>query len=155
MYRILNITFLLLAAIALLVEFAVFLFEHWFIDASLFLQLAFATLNLCLAILNPQSLRFWLKLRLWCAYIPYGLIVVVTIIEIILFSIQIDTEETSSASLVLFMTCLPVLLQGLTFVLYFRFLNKYTEQYYKYELRDRLRMQEELSYIDQESEQKE
>lgn len=82
----------MLAYLALLVQFAAFFFENWYLDACLFLQVAFVTLNLCIALLPPDSMQFWLDYRQLCVYIPYGLILCATLVELIVFGSVITSR---------------------------------------------------------------
>ena len=76
---------MVIAGLALLLEFSVFSSEHWFIDLCLFAQLTLVTINLCLNLLHPDTQVFWLKYRIWCVYIPFGIVIVLTILEFALF----------------------------------------------------------------------
>ena len=87
-----------LALCALILEIVVFSLAHWFIDLSLFLQLSFLTYNLCLVILNEDSQRFWLAHRIYSVYIPFGVISILTIVQIALsgslLRAQLDQQYT-------------------------------------------------------------
>ena len=145
-----------MALCALILEFVVFSLEHWFIDLSLFLQLSFLTLNLCLVILNSDSQKFWLVHRLYSVYIPFGLISILTIVQIAisgkLLREQLDQqytpEQQSERSLRMWLVLaqlipsVVILGQGFTFALYFKVLFTFRERHDKFEVIERLRMKE-------------
>lgn len=156
-----NTFFIVLSGIALLVEFAVFSFEHWFVDFCLFVNLSFVTLNLCLTVLNPESKRFWVQFRVYCAYAPFTIIVIITIIELIFFGSIVEdrlakeyTDEQREemnikliATLSLLVPSIPVILQGLTFSVYFKWLSDFDKAQRRYEIAERLRVQDQENLI--------
>jgi hypothetical protein len=44
---------MVLSGLAVLMEFSVFFFEHWFLALTISAQLALLTLNLCFSLLHP------------------------------------------------------------------------------------------------------
>ena len=87
-----NKLFIFLALLALIVEFSVFLFEHWYLSMCLFLQLSFLVLNLCLHLLHEDSLGFWLKYRIYLIYVPCIVITVVTLLELSLMGVLLQAK---------------------------------------------------------------
>jgi hypothetical protein len=159
-----NTLFIVLAFLSLLLEFVVFSFEHWFINICLFADLSFVTINLCLTVLNPESRRFWVKFRQYCAYLPFGITTVLTLVELVLFGSLIEEriaeeytpEERATrnirlyATMALLVPSIPVILQGLTFSVYFKWLSDYDKAQRRYEIADRLRRQDQEGLIDYE-----
>ena len=87
-----NTVFIVLSLISLLIEFASFSFLHWYLDLCIFYHLSFVTVNLCLTLLNPESQRFWLMHRWYCAYVPFGIMLLLTIIEVSVFGSIIEEK---------------------------------------------------------------
>ena len=87
-----NKLFIFLALLALIVEFSVFLFEHWYLSMCLFLQLSFLVLNLCLHLLHEDSLGFWFKYRIYMIYVPCVVITVLTLLELSLMGVLLQAK---------------------------------------------------------------
>ena len=90
--QIVNKLFIFLALLALIVEFSVFLFEHWYLSLCLFLQLSFLVLNLCIHLLHEDSLGFWYKYRNYLIYVPCMLITVLTLLELSLMGVLLQAK---------------------------------------------------------------
>ena len=82
----LNIVFLMLAFLALIYEMAVFSFCNWFTDVFLCAQIIFLTSNLCFLALHPDLQLPWLRYKIVTIYIPFGLEVISSIVEMALFN---------------------------------------------------------------------
>ncbi len=75
-----NAFFMVIAGLAVLLEFSVFFFEHWFLALSICAHLTLLTSNLCFMILYPSAQAEWLRLRLWATYLPLAAVTVITIV---------------------------------------------------------------------------
>ena len=84
-----------LGLVALIIEFAIFIFEHWYITVCLFLQLSFLVQNLCLHLLHEDSRHFWYKYRVYLIYAPFVLLTVLTLLELSLMGVLLKTKINS------------------------------------------------------------
>ena len=148
----LNKVFVFLGLVALIVEFAIFIFEHWYITVCLFVELSFLVLNLCLLILHEDSKQFWLKFRVLLIYVPFLVITVMTLLELSLMGVFLKAkinsmytpEEQAKNNSALYLTIanfVPTTLiigQGASFSWNMREQAKYREKWQSQEIIERM-----------------